>query len=249
MKKIIDTNSYFTKIYEYNNKKFVRHIKRKGTKHYPRTLNPRQINNLLKNTDINYPKLLRNRFKYYDEEYLEPTKDISSLSRLEIMEYVKKAICILYDIDINDKIRYVKWKNNQEFLTFQIDNFKKSLTKSKDKLNLFENSIKNINFIDSNNRKLTVLHSDIHQNNMIINNDKLYLIDWELCTIGDLAYELATHFILMDYTSKEKDEFINYISNRLKLNKDVLYSDINTYIEFELIRRKVLKGNTKNNYH
>ena len=32
MRKIIDTNSYFTKIYECNNKKFVRHIKRK--KHY-----------------------------------------------------------------------------------------------------------------------------------------------------------------------------------------------------------------------
>lgn len=141
MKKVINTNSYFTKIYEYNNNKFVRHIKRKGIKHYPRILNPRQINNLLKNTNISYPKLLRNRFKYYDEKYLEPTKDISSLSRLEIIENVKKVICNLYQVDIDNKKRCVKWKNNQEFLNFQIDNFKKSLLKSKDKLNLFEDSI------------------------------------------------------------------------------------------------------------
>lgn len=75
---------------------------------------------------------------------------------------------------------------------------------------------------------------------MIINNKKLYLIDWELCTIGDLAYELATHFILMDYNVEEKYEFVNYISNKLMIDKDELYSDINTYIKFELIRRNVL---------
>ena len=195
------------------------------------------------------PKLLRNRMKYYDEEYLEPTKDISSLSRLAIMENVKKVICNLYEVDIDNKIRYVKWKNNQEFLNFQIDNFKKSLVKSKDKLILFEESIKNVSFRVSNSRKLTGIHSDIHQNNMIINNSKLCLIDWELCTIGDLAYELATHFILMDYHDEEKREFVNYISNKLKLKKEDLYNDINVYIKFEMIRRNILKGNTKNNYH
>lgn len=108
MKRVIDTNSYFTKIYEYDNNKFVRHIKRRGIKHYPRTLNPRRIDSLLKNTIISYPKLLRNRIKYYDEEYLETTKDISSLSRLAIMENVKKVICNLYEIDIDNKKRYVK---------------------------------------------------------------------------------------------------------------------------------------------
>ena len=40
---------------------------------------------------------------------------------------------------------------------------------------------------------------------MIINNDNFYLIDWELATYGDLAYELATYFILMEYTNEEKE--------------------------------------------
>lgn len=83
---------------------------------------------------------------------------------------------------------------------------------------------------------------------MIISSDKLYLIDWELWIIGDLAYELATHFILMDYDDREKYEFVNYIFNKLMIEKAELCNDTNIYIKFELIRRNVLKGNIKNNY-
>ena len=76
---------------------------------------------------------------------------------------------------------------------------------------------------------------------MIINNNNFYLIDWELATYGDLAYELATHFILMKYTEEEKNIFLNKLKDKIVCNIDNLKKDIESYTLFELYRRKVLK--------
>ena len=85
------------------------------------------------------------------------------------------------------------------------------------------------------------IHGDIHKNNIIINDDNFYLIDWELATYGDLAYELSTYFILMEYTNEEKEMFLNRLNKKLNLNLDDLKKDIEVYTLFELYRRKILK--------
>jgi len=76
---------------------------------------------------------------------------------------------------------------------------------------------------------------------MVISKNDFYLIDWELATYGDLAYELATHFILMEYTEQEKDMFFNKLVKTIDLDVKKLMNDVETYITFELYRRKVLK--------
>ena len=90
-------------------------------------------------------------------------------------------------------------------------------------------------------RKLCFIHGDIHTKNMVISKNDFYLIDWELATYGDLAYELATHFILMEYTEQEKDMFFNKLVKTIDLDVKKLMNDVETYITFELYRRKVLK--------
>ena len=94
-----------------------------------------------------------------------------------------------------------------------------------------------------NNRKLCFIHCDIHRKNMII-NDKFYLIDWELATYGDLAYELAMHFILMNYSDKEKEIFISKLSNHISINIETLKQDIDIYTNFEEYRKYILKEMT-----
>lgn len=76
---------------------------------------------------------------------------------------------------------------------------------------------------------------------MIISKDDFYLIDWELATYGDLAYELAIHFLLMKYNEQEKSLFLDKMVKVVDLDIEKLINDIKIYTDFELYRRKVLK--------
>lgn len=62
-----------------------------------------------------------------------------------------------------------------------------------------------------------------------------------LATYGDLAYELAIHFILMKYNENEKNIFLDKLTKVIKFDVEKLIDDIETYTNFELYRRKVLK--------
>ena len=96
------TDSYFVTIHKTKAKTFIRRKKRKGLHGYPRTLSLKDISKCLVNTNINYPKLLRNRFKYVDEEFIEETKNINELSNIEIMDKVIKVIVELNKIEIKN---------------------------------------------------------------------------------------------------------------------------------------------------
>lgn len=212
MKKI-KTDSYFVTIYKTKNKKFIRRRKRKGLHAYPRTLSLKEINMYLKNSKIRYPKLLRNGFNFISEEFIESTKSIEKLSNLEIENEIMDIIFELNKIDIKNPKKLNQYISELEKLYKNLDN----------------------------DRKLCLIHGDIHRKNIIIHNNNFYLIDWELATYGDLAYELATYFILMEYTNEEKEKFLIKLNQKLKLNLNNLKNDIEEYIVFELYRRKVLK--------
>ena len=243
------TSSYFVNILENSNGKYIRRRKRKGTKPYARTLSFRRIRKILSNSNILYPKILKCHFNFVDEEYIESNSDIKNISKNGINEYFLNLICELNSIDISKYRRYVSWKNNTEFMKFQINNFYKAMKKNNDvnKLNEAKNQFKVIDTNMDNNRKLSLIHGDLHLNNLLVNNNKIYLIDWEMATIGDLAYELAIHFILMNYDEKEELDFINKL--KIECDKDNLIHDINEYRKFELIRRNILHGNTDNHNH
>ena len=236
----IKTNSYFVTICKSKNKTFIQRRKRKGLHAYPRTLTLKEINKCLKNSKIKYPKLLKNGFKFVHEEYIESTRDIKTLSNIEIIDNVTNIISNLNKIDVDNK--KIIWKNNSEFLKFSIQNLKEVLIhKNPMKLNEYLLELDNLYKELDDDRKLSFIHGDIHTKNMIISKDDFYLIDWELATYGDLAYELATHFILMEYTKKEKDLFFNKLVKTIDLDVKKLTNDVEIYITFELYRRKVLK--------
>ena len=235
----IKTNSYFVTICKSKNKTFIQRRKRKGLHAYPRTLTLKEINKYLKNSKIKYPKLLKNGFKFVHEEYIESTRDIKTLSNIEIIDNVTNIISNLNKIDVDNK--KIIWKNNSDFLKFSIQNLKEVLIhKNPIKLNEYLLELDNMYKELDDERKLCFIHGDIHTKNMIISKDDFYLIDWELATYGDLAYELAMHFILMEYTGQEKDIFFSKLVKNIDLDVKKLMNDVEIYITFELYRRKVL---------
>ena len=249
--KVIKTNSYFVNIIENSNSKFIRRKKRKGIKPYARTLSFRKIKKILSNSNILYPKILKIRFNYIYEEYIEPTNNISNYSKKEIEDYFLNIIYELNNVDISKYKKFISWNNNTEFMKLQIDNLCDALKKRKEIIKLEEakKSLKTIDIDMDNKRKMSFIHGDLHLNNLIVNNDNIYLIDWELAAIGDLAYELALHFILMNYSKKEESDFINKLILKIKCDKVKLIHDISEYKKFELIRRKILHDNIENYYH
>ena len=231
-----NTQSFFVTIYEFNGNKIVRRKKRKGVHAYPRTLPLVCINKILKQSIVKFPKIFFNGINYVYEEFVTSEKDVNVVSNEILMDYVIEYITNLYKINCNTK---TTWKNNSEFLKFQIDNLKKVL---KEKNIQFDS--KEINKLYKeldDTRKLCFIHGDIHKENMII-NDGLYLIDWELATFGDLAYEIAMHFILMEYTEDEREVFINKLCRNLEINMKNLKSDIDVYVEFEKYRRNIKRS-------
>ncbi len=237
MKKI-KTDSFFVTIYEIKNKKIIKRRKRKGLHAYPRTLALKTINKILKHTSVNFPKIYLNGINHVYEEFINSKTDIETLSNSKVIDNVIQCIANLYQVKYDKNIL---WNSNSEFFKFQIDNLKNVLKEKNLKdINVYLKEIDKLYMEVDNNRKLCFIHGDIHRKNMII-NDKFYLIDWELATYGDLAYELAMHFILMKYTDKEREIFINKLSNNISINIETLKHDIDIYTNFEEYRKYILK--------
>ncbi|WP_327289531.1 aminoglycoside phosphotransferase family protein [Streptomyces sp. NBC_01198] len=58
-------------------------------------------------------------------------------------------------------------------------------------------------------RPFALLHTDLHRRNIVVRDDRtLHVIDWELSSFGDPAYELATHLCRTDYPEWQWDEAV-----------------------------------------
>lgn len=54
-------------------------------------------------------------------------------------------------------------------------------------------------------RPFCLLHGDLHRANFVVDDaDRLWTIDWELATLGDPLYDLATHLHLMRYPEAQR---------------------------------------------
>lgn len=238
MKKI----GIFTWEYESKNKRVVRKYKRKGLHGYPRTVPEKYISKLLDNTKILHPKVYRDRIKYIDEEFIENNQNIEEIDKEKLVNTIIFYMTEMNNVNCKKINKFIKWKNNSEFLKFQVENIKRVLIDRK--CNVLNENMKALDeFMINldNNRKLSLIHGDIHLNNMIINNNGLYFIDWELATYGDIAYELAMHFILMKYNEIEKNKFINKLCENISINKQNLINDIKIYEKFEMLRKNILQ--------
>lgn len=58
-------------------------------------------------------------------------------------------------------------------------------------------------------RPFNLVHADIHRKNLIVDGQRLWLIDWELALWGDPLYELAVHLHKMGYLSSESAQVVD----------------------------------------
>ncbi len=245
-----ETTRWFTYICEDGNRKFVRQYKRDTSPMhgYPRTVPQSLVLILLDETKIKHSMLLQNNREYIDEEYIVGVELDINKEKETIINTVIDYINEMIKVDCSSIKKYISWKNNDEHLKFLVNHIvniyeaRENVHECYEKLNITKESIESLleNKLD-NKRKLSLIHGDLHTGNMIKKDNDIYVIDWELGTLGDLAYELATHFILMKYGEEEKNIYYDEICKRNKIDKDRLINDVKVYTIFEYYRRVILK--------
>lgn len=57
-------------------------------------------------------------------------------------------------------------------------------------------------------RPFRLVHSDVHRKNMILRDQRVVFIDWELALYGDPLYDVASHLHKMGYFPAERDAFL-----------------------------------------
>ena len=252
-RKIFKTSSYFTYIIEDKNTKFVRQYKRPKNKiyGYPRTIPIQKMMMLINKNGIPAPHILRNKNSYIDEEFICGELLTEEYDKALLEQSLISLIINLNNIDFNKIIKYVKWKTNSQYLYFLVThllkvskNFSERTLRFLAFLNINLDILKNFYYFKlDDDRNLTLIHGDLHYGNLINSSGKVVVLDWELATIGDLAYELATCFLLLKFTQKQRNEFIKRLSSYLTFNQSFLKEDILVYKKYECLRKVLLKSN------
>lgn len=237
------TSSPSVIIMENIDKKVVRKYRRKVKTPYPITVPEKKILKLIKKTNIKHPKLVKNSFRYFEEEFVEGKPlELPQDDKTVILNLLSHYIFEMKKISPEPIKRYIKWNNNSEFLYMQVKYLEKMIKKYKFKdkleqmgLNLNQVLIfKNIRLDDS--RKMSIIHCDIKKENILSRYGEYVLIDWEHATYGDLAYEFAMHFVREGYNEKEMNIILERMCSSLLLDPTSLMRDIKVYMNFETLR-------------
>ena len=204
-------------------------------------LNYDSINKLLLKNRIFAPKLLSENFsKNFIEIEDLGTKtifDIFKKKKVNRLKVYKKILVVLIKLQNiksrkikNFKKKYYKIPNYSKKLVFneanlfldwyvpQVINKNKRLKVKKELKKIITSLIKKIQLPNN-----TFVHRDFHISNLMINNNKIFIIDSQDAVYGNIAYDLAS---LIDdvrlKTSKDLKKMIykNYLNlNKNKINK------------------------------
>jgi hypothetical protein len=87
-------------------------------------------------------------------------------------------------------------------------------------------------------RPFRLLHTDVHRANIVLRNNQLAVIDWELAIYGDPLHELATHLVRMGYDKQERDRMTRLWAEAMERagHGDLtagLDDDLPVYVAFE----------------
>ena len=204
-------------------------------------LNYDSINKLLLKNKIFAPKLLSENFsKNFIEIEDLGTKtifDIFKKKKVNRLKVYKKILVVLIKLQNiksrkikNFKKKYYKIPNYSKKLVFneanlfldwyvpQVINKNKRFKVKKELKKIITSLIKKIQLPNN-----TFVHRDFHISNLMINNNKIFIIDTQDAVYGNIAYDLAS---LIDdvrlKTSKDLKKMIykNYLNlNKKKINK------------------------------
>lgn len=243
--KLLDTSSMYCKIAIENDKKYIVKYPREcgvTREYYRSTPENELIESIQKN--ITVPKVLYYNNSYCVQEYVNGIlladlyDDHKSIAK-DIIKQIVQQIISMTEIQTNKLLKYTNWQNNHDFYKFQCENtmkvFSDYYTKLKiiyDKLSISKEImtivLSKASFVH-NNRKLSVIHGDIHKKNLMLKDNKIIFIDWELGCVGDLAYEIAFHLHQMAYTKSDEKYFMNTLVNQYKGDIKGLLEDIELY--------------------
>jgi len=236
----IKGDASFRKFYRKKNKKnsIIVYAKKEKIKNL---LNYDSINKLLLKNKIFAPKLLSENFsKNFIEIEDLGTKtifDIFKKKKVNRLKVYKKILVVLIKLQNiksrkikNFKKKYYKIPNYSKKLVFneanlfldwyvpRVINKNKRLKVKKELKKIITSLIKKIQLPNN-----TFVHRDFHISNLMINNNKIFIIDSQDAVYGNIAYDLAS---LIDdvrlKTSKDLKKMIykNYLNlNKKKINK------------------------------
>ena len=239
--KLIKGDASFRKFYrKKTNKKssIIIYAKKEKTKNL---LNYDSINKLLLKNKIFAPKLISENFSNNFIEIEDLGKktifDIFKKKKVNKLKIYKKILVVLIKLqNINSrkiknfKKKYYKIPNYSKKLVFneanlfldwyvpRVINKNKRLEVKKELKKIITSLIKKIQLPNN-----TFVHRDFHISNLMINNNKIFIIDSQDAVYGNIAYDLAS---LIDdvrlKTSKDLKKMIykNYLNlNKKKINK------------------------------
>jgi thiamine kinase-like enzyme len=162
--------------------------------------------------------------KFLEENNLAPKLIAYDLSKYMIIEYKEdsknnfnvesfaNSINVLHGCKFN-----VNFRNYAKIINYYLKYFD---SKEKNLANILykcgEECLQNINKFPKN---MGLCHNDIHRQNMIINNNNCYLIDFEYASINDIYVDLACIYNMLN--KQDFKLFIDLYSVRCKISFDL----------------------------
>ena len=244
-----NTNSPYTFIMEDFNGKFIRTYKRSGLNGYKRYIPLKKIFEVLEQSNVKHPKLLKNRFTCLDIEFIEGNSIPENFKKTLMLSLFCNTLFELRNVNCASIMQYIPYRNNSGYLKDIVNNLIIVLNHLNnyeilEKIGLRKDTIVALSSMSlDDNRPLSLIHGDFQPNNIIMRGNDYFIIDWEMATYGDIAYEIAMHLIYFEYDNELKAMMFERISQTLGINMENLINDVKVYIKFEYLRRTFLKFN------
>ncbi len=234
---------YILRIKEYNKAKYVKkeyntlsRFNKFIPEHVPKVYFYKKSGKFIKEAYIIIEYVIGNTIKFNQKTIKELAKTIAKLHTQRIR---------LYDLLFTDK------KNHKTINKLMLKRTKKSVKKLNIP-NIFQ-IYKNIIKVDiTTNSKLSYIHLDLHQPNIICKKNKIKLIDWEFSEIGDPANDISKlcfNSVFYKYKNTFYKEYIKITKDNnieTRVNNYMIFqaytwilSDINAYIKKRKLNSKV----------
>lgn len=84
-----------------------------------------------------------------------------------------------------------------------------------------------------------IIHNDLHPHNILVSNNKYYVIDWDLCTKGEVDNDVYTLFT-SPFLNISFEERLNFISDTLSISNDEAKAATKTFISDKISHLKIL---------
>lgn len=128
------------------------------------------------------------------EEYEKLTYSLlSGDANLSIAKQLGKFLAKVHNITYHNKKLKKAFRNNEVFRKLKMGLFHYSCYNHLKDENKDEKAKKNVRktIEKSLMNKVVLIHGDFQPKNILVNNDRFYLVDYEVATLGDPAYDLG----------------------------------------------------------